>query len=113
MMIQRKKSLTEIIKEIEKRYGTYVYKRFDVYYSVAKKKRLLGRLKKRPFGRILGMEVVGVKDFDGFKFMRKDGSWLMLRPSGTEPKLRIYSEGHSDKEALRLIEFGKKFALSI
>ena len=113
MMAHRKKSLTAIIEEINKTYGVYVYKRYDARYSQARKKKLLSILSKKPFKKILGKDVVAIKSFDGHKFICSDGSWVMLRPSGTEPKLRIYSEGHSEREALKLIEFGKRFALSV
>jgi len=113
MIAQRKKSLKKILEDIKKAYGVYVYKRYDLHYSRDKKKRLLAVLNKRPFKKVLGKKIVNIKSFDGFKFIRSDGSWLMLRPSGTEPKLRIYSEAHSEKEAVRLIEFGKRFALNI
>jgi alpha-D-glucose phosphate-specific phosphoglucomutase len=113
MIAHRKKSLTKILDGVKKAYGTYVYKRFDLRYSADKKKELLSALKEKPFTKVLDKDIVSVKSFDGFKFIRSDGSWLMLRPSGTEPKLRIYSEAHSEKEAVRLIEFGKQFASSI
>lgn len=113
MMACRKKGLSKILSEIEKKYGSYVYKRYDLRYSNDKKKRLLARLKKINLKKVLGKEIVGVKSFDGFKFIRSDGSWVMLRPSGTEPKLRIYSEGYSEKEAVELIKFGKQTALNI
>ena len=113
MMAERKRSLGKILEDIDKEYGVYVYKRFDLYYSPEKKKKLLSALRAKPFRKLLGREVVDVKSFDGFKFIRKDASWLMLRPSGTEPKLRVYSEGRSEREAIKLIEFGKKFALNI
>jgi len=113
MIAYRKKSLAKILEEIDKKYGIYIYKRIDLYYSQDKKKKLLVKLRKTPFRRVLGKEIVDVKSFDGFKFILSDGSWFMLRPSGTEPKLRVYSEGHSEKEAIKLVEFGKKFALSI
>ena len=113
MIASRKKNLIKIIEEINKAYGMYIYKRCDLRFSPEKKKKLMGILKKKKFTKVLGKEIVDVKNFDGFKFIRSDGSWFMLRPSGTEPKLRIYSEGHSQKEAVRLIEFGRKFALSV
>ncbi|MBL7155891.1 MAG: phosphoglucomutase/phosphomannomutase family protein [Candidatus Omnitrophica bacterium] len=113
MIAHRKKSLKKILDDVNKTYGVYVYKRFDVRYSVDKKKKLLSILHKKPFKKVLGKGIVSVKSFDGVKFIRSDGSWVMLRPSGTEPKLRVYSEGHSEKEAIALLEFGKRFALSI
>jgi len=113
MIASRKKSLTKILDRINKTYGVYVYKRLDIGLSRDKKKKLLSRLKKKPFKTVLGKDIVNVKSFDGFKFIRSDGSWVMLRPSGTEPKLRIYSEGHSEKDAEKLAQFGKRFALSI
>ena len=112
MIAQRKRSLTKILDNIDRAYGVYVYKRYDEIYSTDKKKRLLSFLRRKPFKDILGKIVVDVKSFDGYKFIRSDGSWVMLRPSGTEPKLRIYSEGHSEKEAAGLINFGKKVASS-
>jgi len=113
IMASRKKSITDIVMNINKTYGTYVYKRHDLGLSPNKKKSLVSKLRMKPFKNILGMPVVNVKSFDGFKFIRSDGSWLMLRPSGTEPKLRIYSEGRSEKEALKLISYGEKFAKSL
>lgn len=113
MIASRKKSLVKILEGINKMYGVYVYKRFDLRYSRDKKKKLLSTLNKKPFKKVLGKDIVGIKSYDGFKFMRSDGSWFMLRPSGTEPKIRIYSEAHSEKEAKALIEFGRRFALSI
>ena len=113
MMGMRKKKLQDIVKSINKTYGTYIYKRVDLRYSRTKKKKLLAVLKKKPFDRAFGKKIIDTKSYDGFKFILEDGAWFMLRPSGTEPKLRIYSEAHSEKEALKLVEFGKKFALRI
>lgn len=113
MMAYRKENLTKILENIKRDYGTYVYKRYDLRFSKEKKKKLLSSLHKRPFSKVLGKNIVNVKSYDGFKFIREDGSWFMLRSSGTEPKLRIYSEAHSEKEALRLIKFGKQFALGV
>ena len=112
MIAERKMSLEKILSNIEKAYGKYVYKRCDLKYSLNKRKRLMDSLKKKPFKKILNKDVVGVKSFDGIKFILSDGSWLMLRSSGTEPKLRVYSEGHSEKEATKLVDFGKRFASS-
>lgn len=109
MMAQRKKGLGSILNEIDIAYGSYVYKRLDIRCHADKKKKALKVLSSEPFDRVLGKKVVNVKSYDGYKFLLEDGSWVMIRPSGTEPKLRIYSEAHSDKDALRLIDFGKKF----
>ncbi|MFH1594481.1 MAG: phosphoglucomutase/phosphomannomutase family protein [Candidatus Omnitrophota bacterium] len=113
MIAARKMNLKSIVDNIDKVYGTYVYKRFDMLFPADKKKKLLAHLAKNPFKKVLGKEIVDVKSFDGHKFIRSDRTWVMIRASGTEPKLRIYSEGRSDKEALQLIEFGKRFALSV
>ncbi len=113
MIAHMKKSLRQIVNDINSEYGEYVYKRLDLKLSLDKKKKLLAALSKKPFKSVLGKKVVGVKSYDGYKFNLEDGSWVMLRPSGTEPKLRVYSEGTGEKEAERLIDFGKKFVAGV
>ena len=108
MIIHRKKNLMDILDDIDKEYGTFIYKRYDKNLPKEEKKKLLAFLKKKPFKEVLGRKIIDIKDYDGFKFVRDDGSWFMLRPSGTEPKLRIYSESPSESEAIKLIEFARK-----
>jgi phosphomannomutase len=50
--------------------------------------------------------VADVVTKDGFKILLDDGSWLLVRPSGTEPKMRIYAEGESDDRVRDLLAAG-------
>jgi phosphoglucomutase len=45
---------------------------------------------------------------DGFKFYREDGSWLLIRFSGTEALMRIYAEARSDADVEALLDEGRK-----
>ena len=47
-----------------------------------------------------------MKTYDGVKFIGQDGSWLMLRGSGTEPILRIYAEAPSHAGVQQLLKLG-------
>jgi phosphomannomutase len=108
-----KKPLSRIIDDMNKKYGNYVYEREDLVFPGSKRAKLVQGLKKKPLSKILGKPVVDIKSYDGMKFICKDGSWLLIRLSGTEPKLRIYSETHTKKRSLEYIKFGKKYAFSL
>ena len=54
-----------------------------------------------------GVGVESVNDADGFKIVLDDGSWLLVRPSGTEPKLRIYAEGSTPARVSALLSAGE------
>jgi len=108
MIKMRRKKLDEIIKSIDKEYGTYEYRRLDMRVPDEKKNGLMDYLKANPVKKVLDKEVVQVKDYDGYKFVCKDRSWLMLRLSGTEPIVRIYAEAPDEKTAMRILDFGKK-----
>ena len=113
MMAFRKKKILDILKAIDKEYGTYEYRRLDVKYPDDKKAKLMEMLKADPPREVLGRKVVEVKTADGFKFICDDKSWIMLRLSGTEPILRIYAEEPSEKKALAALEFARKAAYSV
>jgi phosphomannomutase len=113
MMAMKKKKMLDILKSIDKEYGTYEYKRLDLKYPDDKKPKLMASLKRDPPKDILGKPVVEIKTTDGYKFICDDRSWLMLRLSGTEPILRVYAEAPTEKEALEIIDFGKRKAYSV
>jgi phosphomannomutase len=56
---------------------------------------------------VAGVAVAGVNDADGYKILLADGSWLLVRPSGTEPKLRIYAEAESEDRVSELLDAGR------
>ena len=103
MMVYQKKDMKKIIEEMEKEFGRYYYERCDIKLSE-------GQFHIEQFKslkNLLGKEVIDIKDFDGVKLICADESWLMLRPSGTEPLVRAYSEAGSAKRAKELIRFGE------
>jgi len=56
-----------------------------------------------------GVPVERVSTVDGFKLALEDGTWLLVRPSGTEPKLRVYAEATSEHRTRELLDAGRKF----
>jgi alpha-D-glucose phosphate-specific phosphoglucomutase len=105
MMVYQKKNITQLLAAMEKEFGAYFYERLDL--TIERRACDLNRIK--TISQLLGKKVIDVKDFDGVKLTCEDESWLMFRPSGTEPLVRIYSEAKSLKKAKELIQFGRKF----
>lgn len=112
-ILSKKKKLSAILADIDKKYGSFVYERLDFVFPEAKRKKMMDGIRQKPLDKVLGKKVVEVRHDDGTKFICDDGSWLLLRASGTEPKLRIYSETNSKEESLKYLEFGKKYAFSL
>jgi phosphomannomutase len=108
MLATKRKALDRIIKDIEREYGRYEYRRLDLRVPDEKKRALMEFLKATPPKKILDKEVSEVKDYDGYKFILKDRSWFMMRLSGTEPIVRVYAEAPSAKKALAMLEFGRR-----
>jgi phosphomannomutase len=52
---------------------------------------------------VAGQKIDSVEDLDGLKFRTENGGWVMIRPSGTEPVLRVYSEADSPEAAENLV----------
>ncbi len=105
MMMARKRTLAELVEELQDEFGPLYYARTDLHTTDAKKRAFLDRLENRRPDTIAGEPVDRVEDLDGVKFRLADG-WLMFRPSGTEPVLRIYAEASSQDRADRLVQAG-------
>jgi len=113
MMAHRKKSIKQILKDVENRFGKFCQERLDLEYPDDKKAKLFAALKANPPGDLLGKKIIEVKAYDGVKLIAEDKSWILFRASGTEPILRIYCEGRSETAVKKLLELGKGLAFKV
>lgn len=103
-------SLTEQLNELYGRVGKLEGRRIGVKLTPEIASSLPERLGREP-EQIGGRRVERVNRMDGVKFIFADGSWLLMRPSGTEPLVRIYAESESEKDLEVLLEQGRKYLL--
>ncbi len=93
MVVKRNKSLSELVQELYDEFGGHYTFRVDAHTDEDTKAAVLERLGSSggQLGEIAGESIVDFQTLDGFKHLGQS-SWLLVRPSGTEPVLRIYSE---------------------
>lgn len=113
MLAMERKPVKKLLAELEDEFGKHRYARIDVAFPMKKRTALMEFCKTNPPSKLLQSPLDQVKSFDGVKFIAKDGSWLMLRGSGTEPVLRIYAEAKSDADASKLLKLGQQMARTI
>ncbi|MCL0100416.1 phosphoglucomutase/phosphomannomutase family protein [Peptococcaceae bacterium] len=94
IMAYHKKSLLELYEDITKVFEKFYSSRLDIRTTAEDKKRVLEMLNHIDLKEIAGIDVTQKITIDGVKFVLKDGSWVLIRASGTEPLLRIYAESH-------------------
>lgn len=111
IVAKSRRSLTELVDELLQEVGPSHYKRLDLTLSrpISKEKMKQSLLESAP-AKIGDMRVADVRSLDGIKYLLEDDSWLLIRPSGTEPVLRVYAEGRSADTMEALIDFGKAIA---
>jgi phosphomannomutase len=113
MIAASKKSLFEMVDDLLADVGPALYERVDLRLSrpVAKAEMTEFLTKKAP-SEIGGQKVDEVSQRDGVKYIMADDSWLLIRPSGTEPVLRVYAEGRNAEMLKALMAYGKTVAES-
>ncbi len=107
--------LSELYADLQAKTAyTFVYDRIDLpLASMESSARLLSQLQSNPFSTIAGLVVVDVLAVDGYKFRFADGSWLLIRFSGTEPVLRLYCEAPTFTQVRHTLAWAKDWANSL
>ncbi len=106
----RGKSLTEQLNELYSRVGKLESGRIGVKLTDEVAKSLKEKLSREP-SEIGGRKVEKINRTDGVKFIFADGSWMLMRPSGTEPLVRIYAETDKKEDLEVLLEQGRNYLL--
>lgn len=106
MMSHYGKGLRELVAAMREELGEFYYARRDLRTKPFSKSELVLKLKNDPPASMGGLNVASINDRDGVKYVLDDSSWLLIRPSGTEPVLRVYSEARSPQLVEQLLEHG-------
>lgn len=104
------KGLRQLLNEIMDDIGHFFYRRLDLPIDNGAKEQLIATLRTGGIGEIAGKTVARENFRDGFKYIFSDGAWLLIRPSGTEPVLRLYSEAESLEVVEELLTAGRALA---
>ena len=107
MMVKTGKSVSELIEWLFSIVGPHYYKRLDIKLNDSDKEKILQKLDEAG-SQLMPGELRDLNKSDGFKFNFKNGSWMLIRFSGTEPLLRTYAEGNSLEEVDNLLLTAKE-----
>jgi phosphomannomutase len=107
-------TLYELVENLLAEVGPAEYERRDLRLKLpVSKQKMVEKLTQDAPKSIGGEKLLSVSTLDGVKYLFADDSWLLIRPSGTEPVLRVYAEGRSKDMVKAMIEFGEKVAESV
>jgi len=121
IMAEEKKTLGQLVARLQQEYGEHHYGRIDLHIPDAQKNAAIA-CAKAGVKELAGMKVEKVETLDGIKLWLDNPeaktkpsaakTWLLLRASGTEPLLRIYSESCSKESVQKLLSAARDFAMS-
>jgi phosphomannomutase len=107
-MVKKGKTPSQLLDYLYSKVGPHYYDRRDFHISATKRQTILNRLSSNSPDTIAGVKVTKVDTTEGFRFFLGNKSWLLIRFSGTEPLVRIYSEAESLERVQVLLDEGKK-----
>ncbi len=103
LMAVGKKPISALIADLQQQFGPTHYRRIDLKLTPEQMTRAKQRLQGDLPTQLCGQTVAQLDRIDGFHFRRTDDSWLLIRPSGTEPLLRTYAEARSPADVESLL----------
>jgi phosphomannomutase len=108
MIAQSGQSLTDNLRSLYEQFGRLYYERRDFQVEGCSKEELVAILKSSAPDEVDGVSLNAINDLDGVKYLFADGAWVLMRPSGTEPVLRVYAEALSREQVGALLELGQR-----
>jgi alpha-D-glucose phosphate-specific phosphoglucomutase len=104
---ESEESIDSRVDRLIDEYGEIHQSRISVDCPDDRKGPVLSDLETELPESVAGVAVAGINTIDGFKVKLEDGTWLLMRPSGTEPKLRVYAEAGSAERVEELLDAGR------
>ncbi|NCQ96715.1 MAG: phosphoglucomutase/phosphomannomutase family protein [Microcystis aeruginosa W11-06] len=111
-VVESGQDLSDLYAQLQDKTGFHSdYDRIDLpLVNMEARNRLITALDKEPLREIAGKQVTDCNTMDGYKFRLEDGSWLLIRFSGTEPVLRLYCESSTLDRVQEILAWAKSWA---
>lgn len=109
-MVKTGKTPTQLIEYLYSKVGPHYYDRVDAALPVAQRDVYFRRVSAARPERIGGLAVKGIDTTDGFKYLLEDGGWMLIRFSGTEPLIRVYTETTQKERVKPILDDGLRIA---
>lgn len=106
-----KKTLTQLVKDIYDIVGPFAVDRYDLHIPDEQKIQIINQCKNNDFQQFGNYKVKKIENIDGYKFHLGNERWVMIRPSGTEPLLRVYAEAETLDKVHDILESTKNTIL--
>ncbi len=107
-MVKTGKKPSQLLEYLFSKVGEHYYDRIDIHIQPEERQNLNARIARQTVESIAGIKIARLDTRDGYRYVLADGSWLLIRFSGTEPLIRIYAEAHTPQRVQELLENGKK-----
>jgi phosphomannomutase len=104
------KSLKALIQEVYDLVGSFWCDRDDLHITEVQKQEVIKHCNNKSYTRFGTFTIVDTIQMDGTKFLLGDDRWVMIRPSGTEPVLRVYAQAENE-DMVRTILDATKMAI--
>jgi phosphomannomutase len=103
-MAKTGRSLSDLVQEIYDLVGKFAVERYDLHVTEELKQAIISNSKEGKYTSFGDLKVANMDDKDGYKFFFEDETWVMIRPSGTEPVLRVYAEAPTSADSFKILD---------
>ncbi len=98
------KTVSQLIGMVYEKVGSFAFDRDDLHIQESQKQAVIRKAKEDPYKSFGDYPIASIESLDGFKFNLGDDRWVMIRPSGTEPVLRVYCQAGSAEEVRTILD---------